>query len=511
MIGERQQAEILRLYHVEAWPVATIAGELSLHHSVIERVLAQEGQPRLSQERASILDAYLPFVRQTLEQHPRLRASRLYDMCVARGYQGGPDHFRHRLRALRPARVAEAYLRLATLPGQEAQVDWAHFGRMVIGRASRPLIAFAMILSWSRMLFVRFFLSAKMDCFLRGHVLAMEAFGGSARVLLYDNLKSAVCERKGDAIRFHPTLLALAARYRFEPRPVAVARGNEKGRIERAIRFVRDSFFAARRWRDLDDLNAQVHEWCRTRAAQRSWPDDRQRTVAEVFEEERPRLLPLPDDAFPGERLEEVSIGKTPYARFDGNDYSVPHTLVRRVVSLVASETRVRVLDSGTLVAEHLRSWDKGQRIEDSAHVEALVAEKRKARKGRASDRLSRAAPTTDKLLEELGRRGENLGSACGQLLRLLERYGARRLERAAREALSRGTPQARSVHFILERERIEEGTPGRMPVDLPDDPRVRDIVVRPHSLESYGALIGDEVSEAGEQSAEEDRHGEGQ
>jgi len=88
--------------------------------------------------------------------------------------------------------------------------------------------------------------------FLPGHVAAFDAWNGVARVLLYDNLKSAVLERQGDAIRFHPTLLALAAHYRLEPRPVAVARGNEKGRVERAIRYVREAFFAARTWQDLD-------------------------------------------------------------------------------------------------------------------------------------------------------------------------------------------------------------------------------------------------------------------
>jgi hypothetical protein len=159
----------------------------------------------------------------------------------------------------------------------------------------------------------------------------------------------------------------LIERSRYEPRPVAVARGNEKGRIERSIRFVRESFFAARRWRDLDDLNAQAHEWCRGRAAHRPWPDDRRRTVAEVFEEERPKLLALPDDAFPTERICEVKVGKTPYARFDGNDYSVPHTFVRRVLCVVSSEKRVRILDGAVVLCEHVRSWDKGEQIEDPA------------------------------------------------------------------------------------------------------------------------------------------------
>lgn len=123
-------------------------------------------------------------------------------------------------------------------------------------------MAFVMVLSYSRRIFLRFSLDARTDSFLRGHVEAFCAFNGSSRVVLYDNLKSAMLERQGEAIRFNPALLGFAAHYRYEPRPVAVARGNEKGRVERAIRYVRDSFFAALAFSGLDDLNAQARLWC---------------------------------------------------------------------------------------------------------------------------------------------------------------------------------------------------------------------------------------------------------
>jgi transposase len=112
-------------------------------------------------------------------------------------------------------------------------------------------------------------------------------------------------ERRGDAIRFHPTLLGFAGHYRYEPRPVAVARGNEKGRVERAIRYVRDAFFAARRFVDLDDLNAQAEAWCNGLAGDRRCPEDLKRSVRAVFDEEAPRLLPLPDN--PAPLLEHVA------------------------------------------------------------------------------------------------------------------------------------------------------------------------------------------------------------
>src|SRR4051794_41195473 len=144
-------------------------------------------------------------------------------------------------------------------------------------------MAFVMVLSYSRQIFLRFFLDARMENFLRGHVGAFTAWNGVPRVLLYDNLKSAVLERRGDAIRFNPTLLSFAGHYRFEPRPVAVARGNEKGRVERAIGYIRGAFFAARRFTDLDDLNAQADDWSRGLAADRRCPAEPECTVREVF------------------------------------------------------------------------------------------------------------------------------------------------------------------------------------------------------------------------------------
>ncbi len=152
-------------------------------------------------------------------------------MAKQRGYPGGASQFRQRISQLRPRKPAEAYLRLRTLPGEQAQVDWGHFGYMHIGKAKRPLMAFVMVLSWSRQIFLRFYLNQQMENFLHSHLATFNSWQGLPKVLLYDNLKSAVIERQGDAIRCHPVLLSLSAHYRFEPRPIAVARGNEKSHV----------------------------------------------------------------------------------------------------------------------------------------------------------------------------------------------------------------------------------------------------------------------------------------
>jgi transposase len=483
------QAQILRYYHVERWRTGTIARQLHLHHGTVQRVLRQAGLPRIGVVRASRIDPYVPFIEETLKKFPTLTASRLYEMVRQRGYHGGPDHFRHLVAHHRPRGEAEAYLRLVTLPGAQMQIDWAHFDHIQIGRARRPLMAFVVVLSWSRRIFVRFFLDARMDNFLRGHVGAFEAWGGLPRVALYDNLKSAVLERQGDAIRFHPTLLAFAGHYRFEPRPVAPARGNEKGRVERAIQYVRTSFFAARSFTDLQDLNRQADAWCLGQADDRICPQDKTMTVRQAFAYEKGQLLSLPANPFAVHERVEVRVGKTPYVRFDLNDYSVPHTQVRKILTVVADPTQLRILDGQQLVASHPRSYDREQQIEAPEHIQELVQRKAHARGQRGMSRLSQAVPASAQLLMQAAARGENLGSITAQLLRLLERYDAQQVQAAILVALARGVPHPNAVRLALEAQREARNAPAPVAVQLSAHAKQRDAVVHNHRLDSYDQL----------------------
>ncbi len=490
MISKEREAEILRLHHAEKWPVGTIATQLHLHHTTVQRVLVHAGViSKLTNPRPALVDPYVGFILETLEKYPRLCASRIFHMVRERGYPGAPDHFRRVIGRLRPPRPAEAFLRLRTLPGEQAQVDWGHFGTVQIGGAVRRLFAFVMVLSWSRQIFLRFFLSAAMPSFLRGHVEAFAFFGGIARVLLYDNLKSAVLERVGDAIHFHPTILALSAHYRFEARPVAPARGNEKGRVERSIRYVRDSFFAAREWHDLDDLNAKAMAWCTGLAADRRFHEDASRRVADAFKEEQSRLLPLPQEPFPCDERIEVHVGKTPYVRFDLNDYSIPHDHARRTLVVVASPDTVRILDGMDVIATHPRSWDRGQQIEDLSHVQELIDRKAHARLSRGLDRLARAVPSATPLLARAAERGANLGNITARLLAVLDAVPAAELEGAVVEALARDTPSVGAVRQILDRRRAERGQPPAVLSRFTTHPHAANVVVQPHSLASYDQL----------------------
>jgi hypothetical protein len=330
-----------------------------------------------------------------------------------------------------------------------------------------------------------------MESFLQGHVNAFADLGGVSRTILYDNLRSAVLDRHGDAVRFHPRLLELCGHYHFLARPCNPGRGNEKGRVERSIRYIRDSFFAARSFSTLEALNRQALEWRDRIALARRWQNDDSRTVAEVFQEERSRLIALPSHRFETDLVKSVRADKTPYIRFDLNDYSIPHTFVGRQLTLAASHTRVRILEGLVEIAAHARSYDRHQRVEDPAHISALLELKRKALGATAGRRLSHAVPGAEALLAAAFDRGESITRQTRRLIELLDDYGPEELSQAVAEALENQTPRAESVAFILgRRTRSRKRSP--LPVDLSRHPHLEDLSVPTHQLEIYDELSDD-------------------
>jgi transposase len=492
MISLFQRAEIRRLFYAEHWPIGTIADAVGVHHETVRRALNRDrGIHPGPQIRPSALDPYKAFITATLEQYPRLRATRLWAMLRDRGYPGSAVQVRRYVRTVRPAARSEAYFRLETFVAEQGQVDWGNFGAIQMGRARRVLSCFVLVLSWSRAVYARFALHQTLESFLRGHVEAFTALGGSPRTLLYDNLNSVVLERSGEHIRFHPRLLELAGHYHFAPQPCAVARGNEKGRVERMIQYLRHAFFAARRFTSVEDLNAQLTQWIADTAHRRPVPGDPTgRRVADALDEERPHLLPLPDHPFACELVRAGVSGKTPYLRFDGHDYSIPHTLIRRPLTLLASEHAVRILDGTSEVACHPRSYDRGQRIEAEAHLAALTAAKRRAPELRGRDRLRHACPHADAFLDALARRGELVARHTTTLLQLLDEYEAGDLDAALADAVARDTLSAWAIAHRLDQRARARRTPPPVPGLLPADPRARELRVTPHRLADYDGLL---------------------
>src|SRR6266702_816214 len=378
MMSPETRAEIRRYFYAENWKIGTIARELNVHPDAVRNAIEADRFHPTQPLRPCITDPYMEFVRQTLDQHPRLRATRVYQMIRERGYTGSVIQLRRAVSQLRPP-SREPFLKLQAFPAEQAQVDWAHFGHVAVGRARRALSCFVITLSWSRALHLEFFFDQTMENFLRGHVRAFEDWAGQPRVILYDNLRSAVLERRGSEIHFNPRLLELCAHYHFVARPCQVRAGNQKGRVERAIRYVRESFWAGRSFTTLAECNRQALVWRDQVAHRRRWPGDDSRTVSEAFAEEQPRLLPRPAHTFPTELVVPVRSAKTIYVRFDLNDYSIPPEAVGRQLTLLASDTLVRILEGTVEVARHHRIYDRHQIVLDPAHLQALTKVKRKA------------------------------------------------------------------------------------------------------------------------------------
>ena len=218
-------------------------------------------------------------------------------------------------------------------------------------------------------------------------------------------------------------------------------------------------------------------------------PSEPEKTVAQALDEERPRLLPLPEHPFECDLVLAKTSGKTPYLRFDRNDYSIPPELVRKPVTLVASHDEIRILDQGREVARHPRCYDRGQTIEDAHHIAALVAFKREGRAAKGRDRLLTVLPHAEAFFVKMLEREVPLAQATVHLKQMLDDYGATATDAALAFALERETPSLASVALWLEQQRRKHQALPRVPIELPDRPGVRELAVTPHNLETYDAL----------------------
>jgi transposase len=493
-IDPAKEAEVRRLHFAEHWKVGTIVAQLGLHHEVVERVLGL-GKSRPSQAASATntettipapLSGYDAFITETLAQYPRLRSTRLYDMLVERGYEGSMRTVRRHVRLVRPTPKSEVFLRIEPLVAEQSQIDWAYIGKLRFGGTTRQLWAFVMVLSYSRAMWAELVLDVSAVSLRRSLVRACRYFRGATRQWLFDNPKIVVLERHGDAVRFHPELLALCGQLCVAPRLCAVRKPQQKGRVERAIRFLRDRFFAARTLRDFERGNADLLVFLDEIANVRPHPRWPERRVDDVLTEERARLLALPDPLPSTDLVQPAPVDKTAFVSFDRNRYSVPSVYAEQTLTLVASDTTVQLADGATEVARHARSWGARQTIEAPQHRAELLEQKRAAREAKGRDRLGALIPGFEVLQERWVEAGRNVGFMTAKALHLLDLYGVEVLGAAAREAIARGTHDPGALAVLCEERR--RAADGPVPVDIDLGAHVPDRDVIPHDLETYDA-----------------------
>jgi transposase len=483
-VSAEVEVEIRRLHYAEHWKVGTIASQLSVHGDVVRRVLGLLERQPAGGERPRLVEPYADFIAQTLQRYPSLRATRLHDMVRERGFTGSVRTLRQHVAQVRPAPKREAFLRVESLVGEQAQVDWAHVGQVPVAGGQRALWLFVQVLSWSRGMWGEFVLDMSAHSLARSLVRAAGYFGGVPRQWLFDNPKTVVLQRHAQAVRFHPQLLEVAGHYRVQPHVCQVRKANQKGKVERAIRYLRERFLAGRTLRSVEQGNRELWAFLEEVAHARPHPVQPARTVAHCLAEERGRLLPLPQVPAATDMVLPVAVDSTAFIRLDTNCYSVPPQYARRPLTLVADDTTVRLLDGHQEVARHARCWGRRQQVEAPEHRQALLALKRQACASKGQDRLRQALPGVDALFARWVEAGRNVGTLTAATLRLLDSYGPELLTLALADVLARGTHDPGALAAGCEQRRRAKGQPP--PLELHLGSHVPDRDVTPHALERY-------------------------
>jgi len=489
MLPPEIRAEFRRLYVAERLTMHAIAQHFGVHQSTVAKYVREDGQVRhVRPVPKSQVDPFMPFIREKLEEFPKLRATRLHQMLRDRGFSGTAKCVRDRIRGLRPRR-SRAFLPQTVFAGEEAQADWAHFGTIKVGRADRKLSCFLMVLSYSRGVYARFTYDQTLASFLLSHVEAFRHFGGVARRVRYDNLRAAVIERHGQAVRYNEALLDLAGHYCFKPSACNPYSGHEKGRVERHVRYLRDSFFAGRVFKDLADANRQLMGWIKEVAHERPWPDDKGKKVGDVLAEEKEKLLPLPKNDFSVEMSRPVRSGKLPYIRHDLNDYSIPYELVHKPLSMIATEAEIRILDGQTEVARHKRTYSKGERITEPKHFIGLYDECPAIETSAGRVYMTRLIPEIEPLYALMVVQGVALGAATAKILELVKEYGDRTVREAVKQAVLRGLARPTYLAQLCLQHASRRQEVPQIPIELPHRPFVRDLLITHHDPSGYDDL----------------------
>jgi transposase len=328
--------------------------------------------PQKRKPRAKKLDPFVPYLERRIGEGV-LNCNKLVDELRRQGYEGGKSLVKSFVQPYREARRQEATVRFETLPGEQAQVDWGHFGFIEHHGRRRKLYGFVMTLGWSRASYLEFTISADAAWWLRCHVHAFRYFGGTPRVVLHDNLKTAVLDRDGEGtIHWNPRYLDFAHYYGFVPQACRPYRAQTKGKVESGIRYVRGNFWPGLRFVDLADLNRQALDWLDFTANVRIHG-----TTGEV-----------PFDRLPLEHLQSIvdkpdydtslilfrRATKDCFVSYDGNYYSVPWEYARKTLKLKETEEGQLIIlnPQDEEIAHHRVRNGHNQRVVVAAHYENM-------------------------------------------------------------------------------------------------------------------------------------------
>ena len=458
-------AEIRRLTEIDQLSGWQIAKQLHCSRHTVAAALKMEQPPTpQAARRASLLDPYLEQIQKLLAKVPDLSAVRIHEEIARgpQGYTGSVIILRRYVRHIRPAR-GRVYQEVHYQPGQAMQVDWGECGRVQVGSTRRKVSVFVAVLCYSRLLYIEFTLSQRKAEFYRGLVNALTFFGGSPRQLIFDNLKAAVRNGSGRSACFHPEFLALCGYFCLQPIACARRDPESKGVVEGGVRYVKHNALAGRadELTRFEDYLTLAPYW-RDQVANLRKHDTTHERPIERFQQERTLLRPLP--AIPFDTDEVVPAIVSPHARiaFDGNRYSVPPQLVRRPLTIRANRLKLQLLHEGHVVAQHVRSYERGQLLVLPDHQLAARALRQRPRPQALEQEFDAWGPEARAFRLQLNSRPVKTGVHVRRLLGLAKVYGRTEVLAAIARALALATYDAAYVENLLlaERRRRQLPTP---------------------------------------------------
>jgi transposase len=505
MLTSEQINELHRLYWSEHWPIRKIERHLNMGWRTIRKYLDAPAQGRSTRERGSKLDPFKGTIAEWLEKDPSVTSALMQQRLTPLGYSGGHTILQEYVRKIRSQLTPKrAFVRVEPSAGERFEVDWGHFDALNYLGDIRKLYAFALVDAHSRMLYVEFTHSQSFETFVRCHIHAFHALHGVAREVVYDNLATAVAERDGRIVRFLPRFLGFAREYGFYPQACNPASAWEKGKVERAIGYVRQSFWPLREFTDLHDVNRQVRQWLADVANQRVHRETRERPM-ERFQPEA--LRPVPIIPYDYRDTTEALVHKDLRLQFDGNKYCVPHRYVGQRLTIKADSSVVTIYDRVHEVVSYPRCWRRGQTF-GAERFEKLLAEDRPAaRRSQAQQRLldsldglcSRAL--VEAYLRDMADTDRSLGRQISELLELIRQYGPEGVASAIEKAAAARAFGADYVANIVNQQQAPRRP--QPPLRL-RDPHLNELVTDPVSLLAYDAFIVESGKESDDRSRTE-------
>lgn len=359
----------IRVLHKEGHSIKEIARQTGRSRNTVRRVLRETvpaGFKKL--ERDSCLDSFKVYLRERFER-TGLSAVRLLPEIQAMGYAGSVVTLRRYLHTLKPAqeRLKKLTVRFETPPGKQAQADWGYCGRFpdATGRMV-PVYAFVMVLSFSRMLYVEFTSSMHVPVLVHCHMDAFEFFGGWTAEMLYDNMKQVRLSQQ----QLNPLFADFANHYGFAIKTHRIRRPRTKGKVERMVHYVKDSFLNGRVFSGFADLNAQARHWL-THTANARIHATTQRRPLDLWHQEGLTAL----NSIARYKLCELvarKAGFDGFVRFDRSRYSLPPEYAGQSVLIGHRENRIVIRVQDMIVAEHRLAQKAGDTVADPAHIETL-------------------------------------------------------------------------------------------------------------------------------------------